>query len=88
MADQQTGPREPSWAHELVRERDGSHRVLITGEDGVAFPVGRQLSRGQAELLVQAVDREHRQSGRTVAEVIRDYRFMASTILAVKGHQS
>ncbi len=87
MADRETGPRERSWGHELVRDRDGSHRVVITGEDGVAFPVGRQLSRRQAELLVQAVDQEHRQSGRAVAAVIRDYRFMASTILAVKGHR-
>lgn len=78
-------PEPSAWRHELIPDQGGLFRLEIIDEHGVQFPVGRQLTKGQAELLVRRIEDEHEQSGRTVAEVIRDYRFMAACVLEVKG---
>ena len=56
----------------------------MVDEDGVTLPIGRQLTRAQAERLVERVQREARQERRPIKAVIRDPYFMAATVLTVK----
>lgn len=74
----------PAWSPQVSHEEDGTCRVAVTDEDGVAYPVARKLTSGQAELLVRWIGAEQQRSGRRVAEVIRDPEFMASSVLLVK----
>ena len=72
------------WSHVIEPEPDGTCRVEIVDEDGVAFPVARQVTRGQAEQLVQRIAAEARQTGQPVKTVIRDPYFMAATVITIK----
>jgi len=72
------------WSHVIFEEPDGTCRVEITDEDGAVFPVARQVSRSQAERLVERVGREARDSHTSVKVVIRDPYFMAATIITLK----
>jgi hypothetical protein len=72
------------WTHTILDDPDGTYRVEITDEDGEAFPVARQVTRGQAERLVQRIDSEALESHRPVKVVIRDPYFMAATIITLK----
>ena len=72
------------WSHALIDEPDGTCRVEITDEDGVDWPVARQVSRAQADRLIQRIEAEAQASGRPVKTVIRDPYFMAATVIIVK----
>lgn len=74
----------PRWTHAVVADQDGTYRVEITDEDGAVFPVARQVTRGQAERLVQRIAAEARESHQPVKVVIRDPYFMAATIITLK----
>ena len=73
-----------AWSHAVIGEPDGTCRVEITDEDGVDWPVARQLSRAQADRLIQRIQAEAEASGRPVKSVIRDPYFMAATVIMVK----
>jgi hypothetical protein len=73
-----------SWSHVLLQDDDGTCRVEIVDEDGVAFPVARQLTPGQAERLVQRIADEAREQHKPVKVVIRDPYFMAATVITLK----
>jgi hypothetical protein len=73
-----------NWSHSIIDEPDGTSRLEITDEDGVIFPIARQVSVGQAELLVQRIAAEASASRKPVKVVIRDPYFMAATIITVK----
>jgi hypothetical protein len=73
-----------SWSHLLHEDPDGTFRVEVIDEDGETFPVARQVTQGQAKKLIERIDREARESNRPVKEVIRDYHFMAATVITVK----
>ena len=72
------------WSHVIEPEPDGTCRVEIVDEDGVALPVARQVTRAQAEKLVQRIAAEARQTGQPVKTVIRDPYFMAATVITIK----
>ncbi len=72
------------WTYALVDEGEALVRVEVTDEDGAMLPVARQVSRGQAELLIQRIRREARSSGKPIKSVIRDPYFMASTVITIK----
>ena len=74
----------PRWTHTILADPDGTYRVEITDEDGEAFPVARQVTRGQADLLVERIANEARESHKPVKVVIRDPYFMAATIITLK----
>jgi hypothetical protein len=74
----------PRWTHAILGDPDGTYRVEITDEDGQVFPVARQVTRGQAERLVERVAGEAQESHKPVKVVIRDPYFMAATIITVK----
>jgi hypothetical protein len=59
-------------------------RVEITDEDGAVWPVARQVTRGQAERLIQRIAEESRQSRKPIKVVIRDPYFMAATVITLK----
>jgi hypothetical protein len=73
-----------SWSHTLHEDPDGTFRVEVIDEDGTSYPVARQLTQGQARKLAERIDREAQESHRPVKEVIRDYHFMAATVITVK----
>ena len=73
-----------AWSSRIHDELDGQCRVEVVDEDGVAFPVARQVTRGQAEKLLERIGSEARESGRPVRDVIRDAPFMAATVITVK----
>jgi hypothetical protein len=50
----------------------------------VTLPIGRQLTRAQAERLVERIQREARQERRPIRDVIRDPYFMAATVITIK----
>jgi hypothetical protein len=55
--------------------------VEITDEDGEVFPVARQVTRGQAERLIERIAAESQSSRKPIKAV------MAATIITLK-HQS
>jgi hypothetical protein len=73
-----------TWSHVLLQDGDGTCRVEIVDEDGVAFPMARQLTPGQAERLVQRIADEAREQRKPVKVVIRDPYFMAATVITLK----
>ena len=73
-----------SWSHAILDDPDGTCRVEITDEDGEVYPVARQMTRAQAERLVQRVAAEAQDSGKPVRVVIRDPYFMAATVITTK----
>ncbi len=72
------------WSPILTEDPDGTFRVEIVDEDGVTYPVGRNLTRGQAERLVEVIAVESAASRRPAKSLIRDPNFMAATVLTVK----
>ncbi len=72
------------WSARFHDEPDGTCRVEVVDEDGVAYPVARQVTRGQAAKLVERIEAEARSSSRPVRAVIRDAPFMAATVITVK----
>ena len=73
-----------TWSYEFVEEPDATYRVEVTDEDGAMLPVARQVSRGQAEKLVERIAREARREHKPVGAVIRDPYFMAATVITIK----
>jgi hypothetical protein len=73
-----------SWSHAISDDPDGTCRVEITDEDGEVYPVARQMSRTQAERLVQRIAAEAQTSARPIKVVIRDPYFMAATVITTK----
>jgi flagellar motor protein MotB len=72
------------WSHAIVEEADGSCRVEVTDEDGAMLPVARQVTRAQAERLIQRIATEAEESGKPIKVVIREPYFMAATVITVK----
>jgi hypothetical protein len=75
---------ERDWSHVVSTEPDGTCRVEIVDEDGVQYPVARQLTPAQARRLVERIAEEARTERRPVKEVIRDPSFMAATVITIK----
>jgi hypothetical protein len=76
-----------NWSHAIFDDPNGSCRVEITDEDGEVFPVAREVTRGQAERLVERIAAESESSRKPIKVVIRDPYFMAATVITLK-HQS
>ena len=76
------------WSHVIHTEPDGSCRVEIVDEDGVQYPVARQVTPGQAKRLVERIAEEAQTAGRLVKDVIRDPSFMAPTVIMIKRLQN
>ena len=76
---------EPSF--DVLEDGDGSFRVEVTDEDGAMLPVVRQVSRAQADLLVERIKREARAERKPIKSVIRDPYFMAATVITIKRQQ-
>jgi hypothetical protein len=72
------------WSHTVIEEPDGTFRVEVVDEDGVEWPVARNVSRPQADRLIQRIGSEAEASRRPVKTVIRDPYFMAATVIMVK----
>ena len=72
------------WSHAIIDDTDGTCRVEVTDEEGAVWPVARQVSRGQAERLIQRVAAEAEATRRPIKAVIRDPYFMAATVITVK----
>ncbi len=47
-------------------------------------PVARQMTRGQAQRLIQRIASEAQATGKPVKAVIRDPYFMAATVITLK----
>jgi hypothetical protein len=75
---------ETHWSHTIHEDPDGTCRVEVTDEDGELYPIARQVTRGQAERLLQRIANESRQSRKPIKVVIRDPWFMASAVITVK----
>jgi hypothetical protein len=73
-----------TWSHQILDDPDGTCRVEVTDEDGQMLPVARQVTRTQADRLVQRIAEEARDSGKPVKVVIRDPYFMAATVITIK----
>jgi hypothetical protein len=73
-----------NWSHAVLEDADGTCRVEITDEDGEVFPVARQLTRGQANKLVQRIAAQANESRKPIKVVIRDPYFMAATVITLK----
>jgi cob(I)alamin adenosyltransferase len=74
----------PQWSHSIVEEPDGTLRVDVTDEEGAVLPVARQITRAQAERLIQRISAEAESTNRPIKAVIRDPYFMAATVITVK----
>jgi hypothetical protein len=72
------------WSHAIHDEADGTCRVDVTDEDGVVWPVARQVTRGQADKLIVRIANEAQESRKPIKVVIRDPYFMAATIITLK----
>ena len=77
-------PDPAHWSHELLPDPDGTYRLEILDERGGRLPVARQITSNQAQLLLQAIEREANRRRFAIAEIIRDPDFMARTVIAVK----
>jgi flagellar motor protein MotB len=73
-----------AWSHTVLEDADGTCRVEITDEDGEVFPIARDVTRQQAERLIQRVADEATNSSKPVKVVIRDPYFMAATVIMIK----
>jgi hypothetical protein len=73
-----------NWSYEIIDEPDGACRVEVTDEDGEMLPVARQVSRVQAERLIQRIAEEARSEAKPIKTVIRDPYFMAATVIMIK----
>ena len=72
------------WSYVLIEEPDATFRVEVTDEDGAMLPVARQVSRAQAEKLIERIVRESRAERKPIKAVIRDAYFMAATVITIK----
>ena len=75
------------WSYAVFDDADGTCRVEVTDEDGLVLPVARQVTRAQAEQLVQRIGAEAGDTGKPVKAVIRDPYFMAATVITIKRLQ-
>jgi hypothetical protein len=75
------------WSHVIHTEADGTCRVEVVDEDGVAYPVARLVTPGQAKRLVERIAEEAQSEGRLIRDVIRDPSFMAPTVIMIKRLQ-
>jgi hypothetical protein len=73
-----------AWSHAVIEEPDGTLRVEVTDEDGQLLPIARQVTRVQADTLIERISAEAQRSGRPIKTVIRDPYFMAATVITVK----
>ncbi|HET6315640.1 MAG TPA: hypothetical protein VFG86_04215 [Chloroflexota bacterium] len=73
-----------SWSYELIEEADARFRVDVTDEDGALLPIARQLTRGQAEKLIQRITSEATRERKPIKAIIRDPFFMAATVITIK----
>jgi hypothetical protein len=73
-----------NWSHAVFEDPDGTCRVEVTDEDGEVWPVARQVTRGQAERLIERIAEESRTSRKPIKVVIRDPYFMAATVITLK----
>jgi hypothetical protein len=73
-----------NWSHAVFEDPDGTCRVEVTDEDGEVWPVARQVTRGQAERLIERIAEESRTSRKPIKVVIRDPYFMAATVIMLK----
>ena len=73
-----------NWSHAVFEDPDGTCRVEVTDEDGEVFPVARQVTRGQAERLIERIAEESLTSRKPIKIVIRDPYFMAATVITLK----
>jgi hypothetical protein len=76
------------WSHLIHAEADGTCRVEIVDEDGVQYPVARQVTPGQARRLVERIAEEAQTERRLVKDIIRDPSFMAATVIMIKRLQN
>jgi hypothetical protein len=77
-----------AWSYDILDDPDGTCRVEIVDEDGKLFPIARQVSHGQAEILIKRIADEARDSGKPIKTIIRDPYFMAATIITLKRQPS
>jgi hypothetical protein len=73
-----------AWSYAILDDPDGTCRVEITDEDGAVFPVARQVSHSQAEILIKRIADEASDAGKPIKIIIRDPYFMAATIITLK----
>ena len=59
-------------AYDVIQDGDGSFRVEVTDEDGAMLPVVRQVTRAQADVLIERIKREARTQRQPIKRVIRD----------------
>ena len=59
-------------------------KQLAVDEDGAVLPVARQVTRLQAETLVERIAKQSNATGRPIKAVIRDPYFMAATVITLK----
>jgi hypothetical protein len=72
------------WSYELVDETDDLFRIEVTDEDGALLPIARQVTRGQAQRLIEKVSDEAKRTHKPIKAVIRDPFFMAATVITIK----
>lgn len=75
---------ETPWSYELIEEADATFRVEVTDEDGAMLPIARQVTRRQAEKLVQRIATEANREHKPIKAIIRDPYFMAATVITIK----
>jgi len=76
--------QQSDWSYALIEEPYATFRVEVTDEDGAMLPVARQVTRGQAEKLIERIVREARSERKQIKTVIRDAYFMAATVITIK----
>jgi hypothetical protein len=72
------------WSHRIEADANGTCRVEVVDEDGAMLPIARQVTRGQAERLIERIAQEALQEHKPIKAVIRDPYFMAATVITVK----
>ena len=77
-------PTSMPWSYELVDETDDLFRIEVTDEDGALLPIARQVTRGQAQRLIEKVSDEAKRTKKPIKAVIRDPFFMAATVITIK----
>jgi hypothetical protein len=77
-------PSPEHWSHELLQDPDGTYRLEILDERGERYPVARQITTGQANMLLKAIEQEANRRHYAIAEIIRDPVFMATTVMTIK----
>ncbi len=73
-----------AWTYELIEEPDATFRVEVIDEDGAMLPIARQVTRGQAEKLIQRITIEAAREHKPIKAIIRDPYFMAAMVITIK----